>query len=191
MRTVDANTPHLHQPQPPTLTKFNIRPTLKLNTPTNGLSHTRHGTASCTLSMATEKKKSRRQRQTAEKWRQHTPHIHDLRVAFLNVRGFGDACFRGYLLAQYRRRYDVLVLVETLCPGPGEERAWAKDWPNSGGTFWASGPPSKHTTPAPHQQPAPVAHPQAKTKTFTPTSTREGVSRFYSLETSRLRSQTP
>jgi hypothetical protein len=28
---------------------------------------------------------------------------------------------------------------------------------NSGGTFWASGPPSKQTTPAPPQQPAPVA----------------------------------
>jgi len=125
----------------------------------------------------------RRQRKNTKKARQHQPHIHDLRVAFLNVHGLGDARFRGYLLAQYRRRYDVLILVETWCPGPEEERAWAKDWHNSGGTFWASGPPSKQTTPAPHQQPAPVAQPPGENEDTHPhTHKGRGVAILFARE---------
>ena len=95
----------------------------------------------------------RRQRKNTKKARQHQPHIHDILVAFLNVLGLGDARFRRYLLAQYRRRYDVLILVETWCPGPEEERAWAKDWHNS-------------------ERSGRLGPRQAKTKTFTPTPTK-------------------
>ena len=55
--------------------------------------------------------------------------------------------------------------------------------PNSGGTFWASGPPSKHTTPAPHQEPAPVAHPTGKNKDTHPhTHKRRGVAILFATD---------
>jgi hypothetical protein len=69
-------------------------------------------------------------------------HVNDTRIGFLNARGMGDRTFRQYLLAQYRRRFHILALAETWCPGRNEEREWAKDWKKSGGVVWASGPPA-------------------------------------------------
>ena len=60
-------------------------------------------------------------------------HVNDTRIGFLNARGMGDRTFRQYLLAQYRRRFHILALAETWCPGRNEEREWAKDWKKSGG----------------------------------------------------------
>ena len=73
-------------------------------------------------------------------------HVNDTRIGFLNARGMGDRTFRQYLLAQYRRRFHILALAETWCPGRNEEREWAKDWKKSGGWSGLRGHQQLQTT---------------------------------------------
>jgi ribonuclease HI len=80
-----------------------------------------------------------RKRRTPWGWRKRN--VNDLKMGFLNAHSLGDDKFRKYLLAQYRRKFDILAIAETWCPDAKHETQWAKDWKGSGGTIWASGPP--------------------------------------------------
>ena len=73
-------------------------------------------------------------------------HVNDLRIGFLNAHSLGDNIFRKYLLAQYRRKFDIFAVAETWCPDVTHETMWARDWKGSGGTVWASGPERTSST---------------------------------------------
>jgi hypothetical protein len=143
----------------------------------NGLaSHSKHGTALCTHSIATEIRISTTGVSDTKKKKgiQHKPHLHGLRVAFLNVRGFGDARFRGHLLAHY-----LPASVCCSCPGrnmlsgPGRRAGMGQALEEFCLHVLGVSTPSKHTTPAPHQQPAPVAHSSGENEDTHPDTHRE------------------
>jgi len=71
--------------------------------------------------------------------RPYKPHVCDVRFRFHNVQSLGDAAFRRYYLRTARLHSEVLALAEVNCT---EEDAavWFKDWPNSGGAFYAPTP---------------------------------------------------
>jgi exonuclease III len=73
----------------------------------------------------------------------YKPFVNDVRFRFHNVQSLRDKSFRQLYLKTARLHCEILALTELNCSDDEEMESWARDWPASGGVYYAT----SHYTP--------------------------------------------